>query len=523
MPGRWVGGKRLVSKSGENLIFLASLPRSGSTVLSVILGNHPEVYCPPEPWILLRLANVYGPPAGVLRYDDCSASIAVRELFTRAEFVSSAREFAVSAYNGLLERNHGLLLVDKTPRYFHILNFIEELFPAAKMIWLKRNPLDVAASYKTTWNRGVPYLVGETLDPCTYDFVLGLPNLMRAFQEPSRLRYELRYEDLVREPEREVRKLSEFCGFSFDPAMLDLGGASRGALALRHSSLGDQKVRSAIGLQSGSIGTWRQHLTDTEVRKLTSLLTSSTFVRMGYPEVPQQHPEVFAGELDEMTAEKARTKILDRLELLGTAQLATIYDLENRQRTLRQKVEETERSLQRMLGQAGSRAQNADHDRGVASVLPADLEARLVEIESSAARAAAERDVLSNVQVALRNELSQSEVRVQEAQASLQKAAGERDALFAERAALQSRITDVQTRLRWATEDRLGRVELVSRLQDRLWGQVEKIRRLQQDLAVARSELANVRGSRSFRIGRAVLWLPRILGSLAHKLGRRDA
>jgi hypothetical protein len=166
----------MISESGENLVFICCLPRSGSTLLSAILGNHPDVCSPPEPWVLLRLAEVYGEPAEGKIYDDHVASKAVRDFLDHDDFVASARSFAVTAYNRRLTRGGHRILVDKTPRYYHILGFVRELFPRAKMIWLRRNPLDVAASYKVSC-KGLNYLTGKTLDPISFDFSVGLPNL----------------------------------------------------------------------------------------------------------------------------------------------------------------------------------------------------------------------------------------------------------------------------------------------------------------------------------------------------------
>jgi hypothetical protein len=50
----------MISDRGDQLVFLLSMPRSGSTLLSLMLGSHPEVCCPPEPWIVLALAEYLG-------------------------------------------------------------------------------------------------------------------------------------------------------------------------------------------------------------------------------------------------------------------------------------------------------------------------------------------------------------------------------------------------------------------------------------------------------------------------------
>src|SRR5437016_3016471 len=65
--------------------------------------------------------------------------------------VTASRAFATTLYNRRIEAAGKSIFVDKTPRYYHILPFVRQVFREAKWIWLQRNPLDVAASYKNSW------------------------------------------------------------------------------------------------------------------------------------------------------------------------------------------------------------------------------------------------------------------------------------------------------------------------------------------------------------------------------------
>src|SRR6266487_1377204 len=137
----------MIDENGKNLVFLLATPRAGSTLVSAILGNHSRVLCPSEPWFLLSLRSLYNEYNGVVaRYDQRFADIALHELISEEEFNSAARAFARTVYNTKLDTAQKTVFVDKTPRYYHILPFLEQLFPQSKRFWLKRNPLDVAAS-----------------------------------------------------------------------------------------------------------------------------------------------------------------------------------------------------------------------------------------------------------------------------------------------------------------------------------------------------------------------------------------
>ena len=198
MADRTPGG---IADDGSNVVFLLSSPRAGSTLLSAMLNRHSRVLCPAEPWFLLSLHALYhGTGTGIAAYDQHLADIGLRELAGEEEFLRAARAFASSLYSSRLAASGRSVFVDKTPRYYHILPFLTDLFPRARMIWLKRNPLDVAASYKTSWGVPVAELVGRVLSPNSFDLTLGLQNFGACFDgSPGRL--EISYEDLVTDPD----------------------------------------------------------------------------------------------------------------------------------------------------------------------------------------------------------------------------------------------------------------------------------------------------------------------------------
>ncbi len=337
----------MISDKGENLIFILSLPRSGSTLLSVILGNHSQVYCPPETWLLLRLAEVYGNPAENKIFDDCVASNAVKHFLTPEEFIRASRNLALTAYNTILSKTQRQIFVDKTPRYYHILDFIDQLFPLSKKIWLKRNPLDVAASYKTTWNRGIDYLIGDTLDATSFDFSLGLPRLIQYFDNPSPEKLEISYEELVMSPQTEIPKIARFCNISFEEAMTQITPQAPGMKPILDSELGDTKIKQTRKIHTQSVGTWQQHLNDQEIKAITRLLGNSVFKRMGYREIIDSYPHYFTDLLPPTMLEKYREQIVSRFQVIKIAQMATIYDYETRLNSNKSTIRELQTQLEK--------------------------------------------------------------------------------------------------------------------------------------------------------------------------------
>ena len=163
----------MIGEHGENLVFLLGVPRSGTTLLGAMLSNHPDVLCPQEPWVMLALhalgkTNPHHPADAQLLGE------ATRQFLDHDVFCDAARRGAVAAYNRKLSDSGRTVFVDKTPRYHLILSFIDELFPKAKYIWLKRDPFDVASSYKASWGVDLPKLIASNSGtPFEHDLVLG--------------------------------------------------------------------------------------------------------------------------------------------------------------------------------------------------------------------------------------------------------------------------------------------------------------------------------------------------------------
>ena len=196
-----------IADDGSNVVFLLSSPRAGSTLLSAILNRHSRILCPAEPWFLLSLHALYHDiGTGIAAYNRGLADIGLREFAGGDEFLRAARAFASSLYGSRLVAAGRSVFVDKTPRYYHILPFLAALFPRARMIWLKRNPLDVAASYKTSWGVPVAEVVGRDLSPNSFDLTLGLMNL-GAWFDGSPGRFEIVYEELVADPDEVVGRV----------------------------------------------------------------------------------------------------------------------------------------------------------------------------------------------------------------------------------------------------------------------------------------------------------------------------
>ncbi|HKQ38518.1 MAG TPA: sulfotransferase, partial [Verrucomicrobiae bacterium] len=271
-----------VSPTGANLVFLLSTPRSGSTLLGAMLANHSALYCPNEPWLLLNLYGLFdGKPHAMGTPNENLATVALRELLSEKQFSHAARAFALSVYNQKLQQQRKHIFVDKTPRYYQVLSFVDQLFPDAKKIWLQRNPFDVAASYAATWQVPVTELVGETLSPNSLDLTVGLRNYARYFRGQKNT-FEIRYEDIVTNASEALQKLCAFLGVSYEPGLEDYDRGDPGFSAMKEQLMGDKNIFSHTRPHRQSVDKWKQHLAPEDLQRLINLIGEKGLKRMGY-------------------------------------------------------------------------------------------------------------------------------------------------------------------------------------------------------------------------------------------------
>ena len=136
-------------------IFIFSLPRSGSTLLQNLLMNHPSISSVTEPWILLPLIYINKDEGVLSEYSHRTSKMAIQNLIENLpqkndDFNSELREFMLNLYQKL-SSSKAKYFLDKTPRYFLIIDEIQQLFPESKFIFLFRHPLDILSSILLTW------------------------------------------------------------------------------------------------------------------------------------------------------------------------------------------------------------------------------------------------------------------------------------------------------------------------------------------------------------------------------------
>ena len=278
----------------------------------MLLNQLPGVLCPPEPWFLLRLLSLADPGNPDAAFGDGYATLGITGFLGSPTAREPARAFAMTAYNGKLAASGKSIFVDKTPRYYHILPEIFALFPKARFIWLQRNPLDVVASYKATWNLSAQDLFSPPARPETLDFIIGLDVLATFFATKNEGRCIVRYEDLATKPAATLKRLQGFLGIA-SPVTFD-GKISRSMLAAyKEARVGDPKIHQSHRVHSASVDRWRTELSSDEIRLVLDILGIKIFQKLGFGALVEEIVTTGWKAPDEDTALRRRKSLRSQL------------------------------------------------------------------------------------------------------------------------------------------------------------------------------------------------------------------
>jgi len=220
-------------------IFVVGLPRSGTTLVDRILSSHSAIGSRGESADLaLALMKAAGP---------CRSKTELLERSTRLD-----PRVLGEAYCATLSTYAGERVVDKTPANFLYLGLIARALPNARIVYVRRQPMDVCyAIYKTLFRMAYPF---------SYDlgdlgrYWLAFDALMRHWQDalpPGRMQV-VDYEQLVSMPEETSRALIEHAGLPWEDACLRFDKNPLPSLTASAAQVRQPIYRS-------SVDAWRHH------------------------------------------------------------------------------------------------------------------------------------------------------------------------------------------------------------------------------------------------------------------------
>ncbi len=268
---------------GENLIFIISQPRSGSTLLQRILFGHPDIQTSAETWLMLHPVYALRNTGINTEYNSRFAAEGVREFlenYTSGKeiYLAAIRKWADTIYSDAINKNNKKYFLDKTPRYFHIIPELYTLFPKAKFIFLLRNPMAVLSSELDTYVKGN----WPTLSVFRDDLLHAPELILQGIELLGSNATTIHYEKFVTNPEESIKSLCEYLQISFVETMLDYSNTPQPKGKMNDPTGIQQHTRPS----SNSIDKWKKITTDPQSHYFGQCylndLGKETIERLGY-------------------------------------------------------------------------------------------------------------------------------------------------------------------------------------------------------------------------------------------------
>ncbi len=255
------------------IAFILSSPRSGSTLLRVMLAGHPDLVVPPElhllPFVDMQkrqqeLDDSYlgeGLQRALMALKNIDANQS-QQLVT--ELVSSNTSTA-EVYKLLQQLAGDRFLIDKSPTYASDINNLfaaEELFSKAKYIHLVRHPYAVIESFARMRmdkllgaSNSSPYALAEDIWSASNNNVLRFAQTIN----PNQLLL-VHYEELVAEPEKVMRQVCDFLEIPFAEQVLNPYQGDRMTDGVKNASIsiGDPNFLNRQQIDPKLATAWQQ-------------------------------------------------------------------------------------------------------------------------------------------------------------------------------------------------------------------------------------------------------------------------
>jgi tetratricopeptide (TPR) repeat protein len=226
-------------------IFIVGMPRTGTTLVEQILSSHSKVYAAGELQNLpLQVNRMTGSAAELLNLETFGASLQLNPSQLGTAYIDSTRP----------RTGHTPYFIDKLPLNFLFLGLIKLALPNAKLVCLRRDPMDACLSnYRQVFAVNFKhYHYNLNLLDCGR-YYIQFDQLMQHWRDvmPGAV-HEVSYEALVEQPEQIARELLAYCGLSWEDQCL--------SFHQRKTSVATpSSVQIRQGIYTSSVNRWQRY------------------------------------------------------------------------------------------------------------------------------------------------------------------------------------------------------------------------------------------------------------------------
>lgn len=254
---RW--GAPVVAGAEVAPVVIGGCGSSGTTLLQHMLDRHPKIVCGAESTVFLPRVIASADLAALFGLDPAEVDDWRRRSRSQADFILQFQA-ALRAHTGKP------IWADKTPENVLRFDFACRHFPRAKFVHVIRDGRDVACSLRhRVWMKLRDRSAPEAIAHCIAYWAERVERGRCLRHDPRYI--ELRYEDLVADPEAAMRRLLAFLEIEWNDAVLrpDPGAAER----------------AAGKIDTAPVGRWRRELSPVE-RAMVSSRAGRLLIDLGY-------------------------------------------------------------------------------------------------------------------------------------------------------------------------------------------------------------------------------------------------
>jgi tetratricopeptide (TPR) repeat protein len=230
---------------GRETILIASIPRSGSSLVEQILASHPEVEGANEITELPRILEAESRQRGRPFPDWAHDAAPAHWQRLGSEYLARTARW----------RERRPRFTDKNLATWKYVGAALAMLPDARVVIVRRDPVETCVACYRQWfasGTSFAYDLDELADYCI-DFTRLTRFWLKRY--PERV-FDLEYEALLADPETMIRRLLNFCGLPFDPACLEFDRTQRTVISAASAA----QVRQPLQRDTARAGRYGQLL-----------------------------------------------------------------------------------------------------------------------------------------------------------------------------------------------------------------------------------------------------------------------
>jgi len=267
---RWLD--RQASIESFDKVFVVGCYKSGTTWLQRLLDEHPEMVVKGEGCAGWKLVPLLHHALGEYNKHQVSHGYTKLTCIENSDCMAMFRAAINAQLGNYLDRastesSQVRIVGDKTPQHAVCRGVLSGIYPKARFVHIVRDPRDAAVS---SWFHGDPLRFGSSIEAHTEAFLkknwpVNVRSALQSAQSLNPDRFcEVRYEDLLTDPDAELARMFAFCNVDDSPETINACKKACSFLALSNGRSNGEEQRGHF-FRKGIAGDWKNHLDPEQV------------------------------------------------------------------------------------------------------------------------------------------------------------------------------------------------------------------------------------------------------------------